>query len=153
MQPCNILILGWDHAIARYQPRPCGQQGGFASIFFQKYILPNYFLWKYFLWKNTFVEIFFVKNYFWRKYFLQKIIFGGNISGIKISYNRQDYKKVKSKDKNNFIQFFPIFPYYYNFLHDWLILRTQVIQTKSSERFQFSLCVKSIPSLMSFLLP
>ena len=26
--------LGWDLAIARYQPRPCGQQGGLAPTFF-----------------------------------------------------------------------------------------------------------------------
>ena len=29
----NIWVLGWDLAIARYQPRPCGQQGGFAPTF------------------------------------------------------------------------------------------------------------------------
>ena len=30
----NLRKLGWDLAIARYQPRPCGQQGGFAPTFF-----------------------------------------------------------------------------------------------------------------------
>ena len=38
-----IMWLGWDLAIARYQPRPCGQQGGFAPILFQKYIWQKYF--------------------------------------------------------------------------------------------------------------
>ena len=32
-------ILGWDLAIARYQPRPCGQQRGFAHTFFLELIL------------------------------------------------------------------------------------------------------------------
>ena len=36
-------ILGWDLAIARYQPRPCGQQGGFAPTFFSEMYLAKVF--------------------------------------------------------------------------------------------------------------
>ena len=52
-----IILLGWDLAIARYQPRPCGQQGGFA---------PTFFLEKY-LAKVNFLEIFLVLvNFFFK---------------------------------------------------------------------------------------
>ena len=44
----NRKSLCWDLAIARYQPRPCGQQRGFAPTFF----------------KNIFGEIFFFGNIF-----------------------------------------------------------------------------------------
>ena len=52
--------LGWDLAIARYQPRPCGQQRGFAPTFF----------WKIFG-KSIFSEIFLVN--FFGKIFLAAI--------------------------------------------------------------------------------
>ena len=45
----NYGILGRDLAIARYQPRPCGQHGGFAPTFFQKYCCQKCFFLKYFL--------------------------------------------------------------------------------------------------------
>ena len=35
----NIRKLGWNLAIARYQLRPCGQQGSFAPTFFLELIL------------------------------------------------------------------------------------------------------------------
>ena len=64
--------LGRDLAIARYQPRPCGQQGGFAPTFFQKYCCQKCFFLKIF-----FPEIFMVE-YFFRnistKHFFKKII-------------------------------------------------------------------------------
>ena len=40
-------VLGWNLAIARYQPRPCGQQGGkiFGKSIFFKNILVEFFSW------------------------------------------------------------------------------------------------------------
>ena len=35
----KYMTLGWNLAIARYQPRPCGHQGGFAPTFFFELIL------------------------------------------------------------------------------------------------------------------
>ena len=52
--------MGWDLAIAQYQPRPCGQQEGcaphllFGNIFGQNIFL-KYFWWRYFF-KNIFGE-------------------------------------------------------------------------------------------------
>ena len=98
----NMKILDWDLAIARYQPRPCGQQGGFAPTYFlEKYLVWQHFFWKYFwwffFWKIFLVNIFFLKiflatvfcsknflrKYFFEKYFWENIflknIFGKNI--------------------------------------------------------------------------
>ena len=70
-------ILGWDLAIARYQPRPCGQQGGLRlHLFFGKIFVIG-----------IFGEFF--KKQFWWKYFFNNIfgatyfenIFGENIFG------------------------------------------------------------------------
>ena len=62
----NYVILGRD--IARYQPRPCGQQEGFAPTFFlEKNIWQKYFL-------EIFLVNFFEKIFFW-KIFLVKIFF------------------------------------------------------------------------------
>ena len=34
-----IVLLGWNLAIARYQPRPCGQQGGLCPhLLLKKYV-------------------------------------------------------------------------------------------------------------------
>ena len=52
--------MGWDLAIAQYQPRPCGQQEGcaphlcFGNIFGQNIFL-KYFWWRYFFF-NIFGE-------------------------------------------------------------------------------------------------
>ena len=86
-------ILGWDLAIARYQPRPCGQQGGLRlHLFFGKIFVigifgeffKKQFWWKYFFnnifgatyfenifGENIFGAIFF-ENIFWWKYFFQE---------------------------------------------------------------------------------
>ena len=68
------MSLGWDLAIARYQPRPCGQQRGFAPTFF----------WKIFG-KSIFSEIFLV-NFFW-KIFLLKIFLASIFCSKKIREN------------------------------------------------------------------
>ena len=105
--------LGWDLAIARYQPRPCGQQSGFApfflEIYFAKVFLGEIFLanifflfvlkslkkfrwifgknkkknWKYFWWKYFWWKYFF--QYIFSKIFLSKYIFIINIFGRNIS--------------------------------------------------------------------
>ena len=54
----NRKSLGWDLAIARYQPRPCRQQRGFA---------PTFFCWKRYLEKAFF------DNKFWHNIFFQNI--------------------------------------------------------------------------------
>ena len=63
-------VLGWDLAIARYQPRPCGQLGGIAPTIFWKYIWQKYFL-EIFLTKIFFSEMYLAKVFFW-KYFYGK---------------------------------------------------------------------------------
>ena len=45
----NYGILGRDLAIARYQPRPCGQQGASPPPFFWENIWQKYFFLKIFL--------------------------------------------------------------------------------------------------------
>ena len=68
------FTLGWDLAIARYQPRPCGQQRGFApTFFFEKYLAKA---------KSIFSEIFLV-NFFW-KVFLVKIFLAAIFCSKKI---------------------------------------------------------------------
>ena len=96
----KYIKLGWYLAIARYQPRPCGQHRGFAPTslenVFGKCILKKYifgiflelFLVKLIFWKYFLLEYFerkicgenilkkiFLKKYFWWKYFWQKKIF------------------------------------------------------------------------------
>ena len=61
-------VLGWDLASARYQPRPCGQQRGFASTFF----------WEIYV-KNIFREIIFFNNFFGKNIFSGTLlVVGGN---------------------------------------------------------------------------
>ena len=87
-----MVLLCWDLAIARYQPRLCGQQGGFAPTFFLGKIFGNFFLniflvhfflenifgeKQYFVLKKVLRKYFFEK-YFWRKCFDENI-FGKNI--------------------------------------------------------------------------
>ena len=51
----NRKSLGWDLAIARYQPRPFGQQRGFAPTFFFEKIFRKSIFWQYF-WHNIFFQ-------------------------------------------------------------------------------------------------
>ena len=74
--------LGWILAIARYQPRPCGQQRDFAPTFFFEKYLAKVFFRKYFWWfffGKYFWQQYFVlknsRNYFFEKYFLRKYFF------------------------------------------------------------------------------
>ena len=57
----KYYILGWDLAIARYQPRPCGQQGGLPPPFFRN-IFGKSSLFKNDFGINIFSEIFFCEN-------------------------------------------------------------------------------------------
>ena len=97
----KYVTLGWDLAIARYQPRPCGQQGGLCphlflekygiSIFFEN-IFGQFYFWKYFwqkyffpqyFWQHFFGENIFSKNIF-AKNIVEKNIFEKNISAQNI---------------------------------------------------------------------
>ena len=70
-----ILKLGWDLAIARYQPRPCGQQGGFApTFFFRKIFGKSIFfgnIFGDFFLENIFFENIFAKNIFCKNFNLE----------------------------------------------------------------------------------
>ena len=57
------MTLGWDLAIARFQPRPCGQPGSYAPIFWRNFFF-GFFLSKILLAKIFFPNIVMAKILF-----------------------------------------------------------------------------------------